>query len=97
MLVVHRLEHCYSEQRKEYFEKRRGFMVFTIDSSSLHLIDNFFNFARSLSNSAHNSRFFLDNSTTFVAMASPPIALGPKTEESSLIQANNNHKHLLYL
>jgi hypothetical protein len=30
-------------------------------------------------------------------MASPPIALGPKTEELSLIPANNNHKHLLYL
>lgn len=52
--------------------------MFTIDSSSLHLIDNFFNLALSLSNSAHNSLFFFDNSTTFVAIASPPIALGPE-------------------
>jgi len=49
-----------------------------MDSSSLHLIDNFFNFALSLSNSAHNSRFFFDNSTTLVAIASPPTVLAPK-------------------
>jgi hypothetical protein len=53
-----------------------------MDSSSLHLIDNFFNFALSLSNSAHNSRFFFDNSTTLVAIASPPTVLVPKKRKN---------------
>ncbi len=67
----------YSSKNKTIHHKEFLFL-FTIDSSSLHLIDNFFNFALSLSNSEDNSLFFLDNSTTLVAIASPPTALGPK-------------------
>jgi hypothetical protein len=63
----------------ELFKNER--ICFTIDSSSLHLIDIFFNFALSLSNSAHNSLFFLDNSTTFVAIASPPTVFAPNKKK----------------
>jgi hypothetical protein len=68
----------YSNKNELIIFKKKLTTLFTIDSSSLHLIDNFFNFARSLSNSAHNSLFFFDNSTTFVAIASPPTVLAPK-------------------
>jgi hypothetical protein len=73
IILVKTIHH--KDQKKEFL------FLFTIDSSSLHLIDNFFNFALSLSNSEDNSRFFLDNSTTLVAIASPPTALGPKKVE----------------
>jgi len=67
------------KNKESIIEENRA--LFTIDSSSLHLMDIFFNFALSLSNSAHNSLFFFDNSTTLVAMASPPTVLAPKRKK----------------
>jgi hypothetical protein len=57
-------------------------------------MDNFFNFALSLSNSAHNSLFFLDNSTTFVAIASPPIVLAPEKKRLNEIYFSENNRAL---
>lgn len=73
--VEHLPVHCDSNEEGIMMNIYSLFL--TIDSSSLHLIDNFFNLALSLSNSADNSRFFLESSTTFVAMASPPMVFAP--------------------